>query len=182
MADIAEIKRSIVVLVDTREIRNQHILSKFSELGIRFKLKALKFGDYSFEINEKSFENVCVVERKISLTEIAGNFCKGRIRFETEFAKARAEGCNVTLLIEDDKARAKMVLRRKMDKLTGIDLDKKYSKTWRSDFTGNSMIASIKAFKDRYNLGLVFCKKTKTAEALIDTFNKAIEVYFEEVS
>lgn len=191
MADIEAIKKSIIVLVDQREQKNMHLLNGLQQKGVNWKPCTLKYCDYSFMVpkNEQlgvyedfEFFDKVALERKNSLTEIAGNFCKGRIRFETEFAKANAEGCKVTLLIEDEKAKEKMRLRRELDRLQGFSLEKKYAKTWRGDFKGESMIGSIKAFKDRYNLELVFCNKKKTADVMLETFYKAIEEYFSEVS
>lgn len=189
--DIEAIKQSIVILIDNREQRNMHLLNDLQKIGIAWKPCTLKYCDYTFMVpkNEEleiyqdfCFSGISAIERKASLTEIAGNFCKGRIRFETEFAKANEDGCKVTLLIENEKARAKMVLRKELDKLNGFDLEKKYSKTWRSDFKGESMIGSIKAFKERYSFDLIFCNKKKTADMMLEVFYKTIEEYFEKAS
>ncbi len=189
--DIEAVKRSIIVVVAGNEQSNWHIIKRFNEKGVKFMATAMKYCDYSFYIPgckelgiEESifFWDKVAIERKAHLTEIAGNFCKGRTRFETEFTKALSDGCKVTLLIEDEKAKDKMKLRREMDRCSEYDLDTKYRKTWRTDFKGESMIGSIKAFKDRYNLDLVFCKKVKTADVMLDVFYKAVEEYFAEVS
>ena len=164
----------MIIIVDSREQRNMHILKTFNELGIAWKVKKLEFGDYSFEVDGKSFEEECVVERKMSLSELAGNFCKGRIRFESEFCKAKSVNCKMVLLVEDLKARDKMKLRVNMDN-AGIDLETKMRKTWRSRFSGNSMIGSIKAFKERYDLDLVFCSKVRTAKEIVGVFEKYLE-------
>jgi len=166
----------MIILVDSREQRNQHILQKFSELDIKFKCKKLEFGDYSFEIDGISFENICAIERKANLTELSGNLCQGRTRFETEFCKGLLNNCKMVLLIEDESVREKCKLRVAMDKTT-IDADTKFRKTWRSRMTGNSMVASIKAFKERYNLELVFCKKNQTANKMLEIFEREVKNY-----
>ena len=114
--NIEEVKRNIVVLCDTREIRSQHILCALNDLGIKFKQKKLNFGDYSFELYGMNFENICVIERKAHLTELSGNFCSGRMRFAKEFEKAKEAGAKVTLICEDANGKAKMLLRREIDK------------------------------------------------------------------
>lgn len=87
-----------IILIDTREKVNQHIIGRLSELKIPYKLKKLDYGDYSFEWNGVDYSNKIVVERKASADEVIGNLTKGRERFRKEFE--RAKGCKVILLIE----------------------------------------------------------------------------------
>lgn len=221
--NLDEIKKNIIVIVDSREQKNLHVLSRLSEKGIKFMVSALKYGDYSFYIqgNEEQgieesifFWDKVVVERKNSLLEIAGNFCKGRTRFYQEFAKAKNDGCKVTLMIEDEKGRDKIRLRKELDvglqkvkqhikeyekrikdepdefirqlledeKLLieqKLNIDEEFAlrKTWKSRFCANSMIAGIKTFKDRYDLDVIFCKKTESADKMLEIFYKAIDSY-----
>lgn len=92
-----ELISSMVILVDTREKVNDHILEYFDKKNIAHKKKALDYGDYSFMIpaNEKLsiprdlyFTNKVVVERKASLEEISNNLTKERDRFEKELCLA----------------------------------------------------------------------------------------------
>ena len=102
-----ELISSIVILVDTREQKSDHITDYFDRKNITYKKKALKFGDYSFMLpaNESLsiprdlyFTNSCVIERKASLEEISGNLTNGRDRFEKELCLAPAAK---VLLIEN---------------------------------------------------------------------------------
>ena len=95
--EINELISSMVILVDSREQKNSHILESFDKNKIAYKKKALDYGDYSFEIpaNEQlsiprslSFASKIVVERKASLEEISGNLTNGRDRFEKELCLA----------------------------------------------------------------------------------------------
>ena len=90
-----ELISSIVILIDTREQKSNHITDYFDRKNIAYKKKALKFGDYSFMLpaNESLsiprdlyFTNSCVIERKASLEEISGNLTNGRDRFENTYA------------------------------------------------------------------------------------------------
>lgn len=92
-----ELISSIIVLVDTREKVNEHILEYFDRKNIHYKKKALDYGDYSFMIptNEKLaiprdlyFHKKVVIERKASLEEISNNLTKERDRFEKELSLA----------------------------------------------------------------------------------------------
>ena len=168
----------LVVKIDNREKKNMNITSRFQLLNIKWMPCTLKYGDYSFEYDGKSYEKILVIEKKSSLTELSGNICQGRIRFETEFSKAKADNCKMILLIEDEKAREKMKLRIAMEN-AGIDLETKYRKTWRTKCTGNGMVGSIKALKDRYDLDLIFCSKRKTASEIIRIFQDYLKELLE---
>lgn len=102
-----ELISSIVILIDTREKSFSHITDYFDRKDIKYKKKALAYGDYSFmlEQNEKLsiprplyFDKKIVVERKGSLEEISGNLTNGRDRFEKELCLAPE---NKVLLIEN---------------------------------------------------------------------------------
>lgn len=95
--EIEELIQSMVILVDTRERKADHILEYFDKKDITYKKKALDYGDYSFMIpaNEKLsiprdlyFTNKVVVERKASLEEVSNNLTKERDRFEKELCLA----------------------------------------------------------------------------------------------
>jgi ERCC4-type nuclease len=72
-----------IVLVDTREQNNQHIIDGFERQGIKYKKKSLRTGDYSCVVTaypEKGittdwyFTDEVICERKNSIEELAGNF------------------------------------------------------------------------------------------------------------
>ncbi len=99
----------LVVLVDTREQNNQHIISYFDKKGVKWRLKALETVDYSCELKANlelglpfdiTLENVVGIERKNSLTELAGNFTQGRSQFEEKWQKAKEKIKNLYLIIE----------------------------------------------------------------------------------
>lgn len=98
----------MVIIVDTREQKNEHILSYFDKAGIKHVSRKLEYGDYSFYIpaNEELdiprdlyFDKEIIVERKGSLEEISGNFTTSRDRLEKEFTLAPERK---VLLIEGD--------------------------------------------------------------------------------
>lgn len=87
----------MVVLVDTREKVNDHILQYFDKAKVNYKKKALAYGDYSFYIPQNEelsiprdlyFDSKCVIERKGSLEELSGNLTKERDRLEKELSLA----------------------------------------------------------------------------------------------
>jgi hypothetical protein len=98
--------KKMVVLVDSREQKNGHILDYFQRQGIAYEVQKLDYGDYSCKIPAMAagkdiyFHDSIVIERKNSLEEISGNFSKGRERLEMEFLKARNAGAKIYLLVE----------------------------------------------------------------------------------
>lgn len=162
------------IIIDTREKSNMAIMKVLNEKDIKWQARKLEYGDYSFEIDGISYENKCVIERKMSITELSGNVCQGRVRFETELSKAKSDNCKMILLVEDKNARAKFKLRIAMD-AAGIDIETRYKKTWRTRCTGKSMVGSIKALKDRYDLDLLFCSKVDSAKEMLRIFEEYLD-------
>lgn len=132
MSDILD---DIVIIVDTREQKNDHIITFFKENGIKYRISKLETADYSFELpnySELNFDRMVLVEKKNSLDEIAGNFTKDRERFTREFERVNQE--HIHLVIE------------------GATWKKITNKSWRSAFSGSSMRASILTYSIRYNM------------------------------
>lgn len=84
--EFKELCKDIVILHDTREQENSHILEWFDRKKIQHGAKALSLGDYCFKISENSpsrlagawFTDEVFIERKNSLEELASSLCEGR--------------------------------------------------------------------------------------------------------
>lgn len=146
----------MIIVCDTREKQNNHILKRFNELGIRHIRRKLGFGDYSFELDGMSYENRIVVERKNSITEICGNLGGGKTRFQKEFEKARVQGCKLYLMIEDD--------------WENIDAGK-----YRSRFTPGEVKSRLNTWCHSFMIQLDFIEKTQAADHILKTFNEFIQ-------
>lgn len=136
--------KSMVILVDTREQKNEHILKYFEQRNIQYKIMKLDYGDYSFMIpfNEELciprdlyFDNSIVIERKGNLEELSKNFTKDRDRLKKEFALSPK---NKILLIENGSYK---------DLVDG-NYDTKYN--------SKSYWASFHSFWHEYELPIVF--------------------------
>ena len=75
----------MIILCDTKDKQNSHILDEFDNQKIEHKPKALKTGDYSFMIKacpelgfqyDTYFTDELCIERKNSLSELAGNLAQ----------------------------------------------------------------------------------------------------------
>ena len=165
-----QIIKSLTILHDTREQRNQHILEYFDKKGIPHKKRALQQGDYSFMIpkNEKlsiprdlMFDKEIIIERKGSLDEVAGNLTNKtnkqtgeildhRDRFEKELTLAPN---NKILLIEN------------------ADYGDLSEARYRSEYNNQAFLASLHTFWWRYNLPIFFMKNNKySGEFIYKTF------------
>ena len=144
--EIAEIVKSMVILVDTREHegKNTHITDYFDKKKIAWKKKKLNYGDYSFMIpahpdldipRDLIFANKVIVERKASLEEISGNFTKERDRIEKELALAPI---NKVLIIEGGTYK---------DMVNG---------NYATKYASKSFWATYHSFWHKYNIPIIF--------------------------
>ena len=107
---LKELVSHMVILHTNNEQKNQHILDYFDKKGIKHKGKALKTGDYSFMIEacpelgfirDTYFTDELCIERKNSVSELAGNIKEKNERFLKELNRMiNIEHCY--LLIEND--------------------------------------------------------------------------------
>lgn len=93
--------QNVVVLIDTREQKNEHIAAQLDSLGIRHESRKLDFGDYSFQAQGRDFSLSCVIERKANVNELYGNFTSDRDRIEKEFKAGSSLAREFILLLED---------------------------------------------------------------------------------
>lgn len=148
--DIKKLLKHIVIIVDTREQQNKHILDYFDKEKIKYEKKALDYGDYSVKIykNEElglpfdiTLEHTICIERKNGLTEISNNLTHKRAEFEVEFEKARRDGAKIYLLIENSR---------------WADI---WSREYETMFNANSFYNSLLSFRDKHSLKVDFIEK-----------------------
>lgn len=77
-----ELLQSLVILHDTREQENAHIIDYFDKKGIKHKAKSLPFGDYCFELEGYYYIDELFIERKSSLDELAASILSERFSRE----------------------------------------------------------------------------------------------------
>lgn len=155
-----EILNNMVILVDTREQENKHILEFFNKKKIQYKSKKLDFGDYSFMLpampelgitKPLMFDNEIVVERKGSLTELSGNLTEGRERFEKELI--RKQDAKFYLMIEDG---------------SWEDIQ---SGCYNTKYNPNSFLATLNAYIARYGININFVTKYYAGTYIFALFN-----------
>lgn len=93
--------KSVVILYDTREQKNKHILEALATMGIMTEEHKLDYGDYSFRTDGRDFSLSCVVERKANIDELYGNIMNDRERIEKELYSASQLAKQLTIIIEN---------------------------------------------------------------------------------
>ena len=140
--ELKEILKHLVVVVDTREQANRHILDSFDKLKVKYIVAKNDFGDYSAMLPAGSFEGqtreiyfdrLIAIERKNSIDEIAGNL-KDDVRLNTELAHLNKYGIKYYIFLEDP------------------NFDDNIRKgNFRSQYNKISLYARLKTVEARYN-------------------------------
>ena len=147
--ELKKLLDSMVILVDTREKKWNHIKDYFDRNKIAYKNKALDTGDYSFmlpanrELNidrDIYFDKQIIVERKGSLEEISGNLSKERDRLEKELSLAPDE---------------KVIIIENASYKNLVDGD------YKTEYRPSSFWASLFTFYHRYNVPFIFMEDNK---------------------
>lgn len=144
---MALILADMVVLTDSREQRNEHIIEYLDNNNIKHQTEKLDSGDYSFILPnypELNLDKLVIIEKKNSLDEISQNFTKGRDRFTREFERV-PEGTNIHLVIENTTWK------------------KLINGSYRSKLPPNSFMASLLSFSIRYDIKTWFVGKDESA-------------------
>ena len=158
--DVEEVLKTFRIIVDTREQATPKAKHRYKSFGVPYERGTLRYGDYSANITvnekplyslEKPIFSKCVIERKMSLDELAICLTSGRDRFEREFLRAKENGARVFLIVENGS----------FEKIQRHD--------YKSRFHPNAFLASLSAWIVRYDINLIFCQSL-TSGMLIKEF------------
>lgn len=141
-----------VVLIDTREKENTHIIEWLDKKGIKHQEQKLSYGDYSLLL-PKNIEYGIVqdvvldyaVERKAHLEELSGNLTNDRDRMENECR--RCEG-RMDFVIENGS-------------LQDIILH-----NYKTDYNEKSFLATLCTFRHRYRVAFNFVSKQNSPQMI----------------
>lgn len=146
---IFDIVNDIVIISDTREKKNQHILDYFTENKIKYKIDTLDTGDYTLILPnypELGLDKHFLIEKKNSLSEISGNFGTNRDRFAREFERVKDRKMN--LLIEN------------------ATWTKIFNGTYTGSIHPNSLTASLIGWSIKYDFKPWFCKPAESGRLI----------------
>ena len=150
-AEAEECLRNIIYCIDTREQPTAAFEKRVAYLQ-PYERETLSAGDYTAKTllpDGTWFYAPVAIERKMSLTEIAGNFCRERDRFRAEFNRARDAEIRLYVLIERSS------------------WEDAYAGAYRSKMKPQSMIASLITWMARYKCTVIMCSRSDTGGKLI---------------
>lgn len=166
--EITELLKTITILVDTREQKNEHITQYFDSKGIAYKSFKLDTGDYSAMLpkNEeydikRDFYFPVTVERKNSVDELAGTI-KERTRFENELIRGQA--MKFLLMVEDPNGYENLILGK-----------------YQSQFEPKALLGSLKSFEARHGFTTVFIPKKAAGNYLYHHFYYQVRNFLKKI-
>ena len=140
-----------MILCDTREQKNKHILDYFKRKGISFVEHKVDTGDYM------NTDNMTItIERKKDLEELSGNLkSKDTSRFWREIRRSKKEGIKMIILCEHG------------GKIHSIkDVAK-----WKSKYTrvtGRQLMEEMYRAHISYGIEFLFCDKRSTGRRIAE--------------
>lgn len=141
--ELNKLLSSIIMLVDSREQENKHIIDYFETRKIRYETKKLDYGDYSAFLPKnqelgisRDLYHPAAIERKNSVDELVSTI-KERTRFENELI--RAHRYPFRILVEDPDGYERIIKGE-----------------YRSEYTARALLGSLKAFEARYGFSTVY--------------------------
>ena len=153
-----QVLESMVILTDTREQQTDRAARRYARFGCPHRRATLSYGDYAYNCQllsgkwlydeNKTVSCRAVVERKMSLDELATCLGRERVRFEREFVRAQEAGARIFLLVEN------------------ASWENLIAGKYRSRLNPKAFLASLAAWTIRYDLNLIFCKE-ETSGVLI---------------
>ena len=144
-----------MIIVDSREKKNQHILSWFDSHKIDYVVQKLEIADYKFGDNDK-----ILVDRKQNLDELLYNLLTAdKRRFYNEMRKAHSENAKVIVLCEHGNGVKQL-----------SDVAKWQSN--HSNFAGRKLLDEMYKIHISYSVDFEFCEKSETAEKIIQILRR----------
>jgi ERCC4-type nuclease len=146
---------------------NDHITNVLDKQGLKYISKKLKYGDYSFIVEEIpelnipyiDFSNKIAIERKAHLDELSNNLTNKRKQFIEELQRAYYDRAKLTLLIENNTYED--ILRH----------------NYMSRFESKSFIASLITFKHKYDTDFIFINSLASANFIYNTMKYYLRNY-----
>ena len=150
---------NFIILTDTRQQKEKHILKKFDEANIIHIRTGLPSADYmALRYNDDfTLDYSVLIDTKKDLEEVANNLCNtsNHERIKREIAKAKELGCeNFIFLVGDSKIK------------TPDDIIK-----WHSPHTkvkGITLFKIMLTFQKKYSVRFIFCQKKDMGSKIIE--------------
>src|SRR5574344_1782639 len=140
-----------MIICDTRERKNQHILDYFNRHNIDYGIRKLDTADYWNDENPQ-----VVVDRKRNLNEVAQNLCSpDSSRFWREIRRSCSEKKKMIILVEHGS---------NIKSLADVSgWQSKYSR-----ISGSRLQAEMYRLGIAYNITFEFCSKRSTGKRIME--------------
>ena len=166
--DLEKTLSTMICVIDSREKPTNEAKKRWEAFGVPYVIEPLKSADYTARFclpNGRwlSFEDIVLIERKASLTEICGNFCQNRDRFIREFERIKKAGTKVYLIIED------------------ASWENAYYGKYRPNMQPISLFASLTAWMARYDAHIIFCKSETFPRLARDILYREAKEYLQDM-
>ena len=140
----------MMIFIDDREKKFDHIKRYFDEKGIPYEIRRLNCGDYMRDDRQN-----LSIDRKRNLEEISGNLCTPENRFWREMRRARENGIHMVVLLEHGG---------KIHCLDDVrSWHSKYSKV-----SGPQLRAEMIRISLAYDVEFQFCAKVSTGRRIME--------------
>lgn len=170
--------KSIVILIDSREQENLHIVDFLDKKKVKHKSMKLDYGDYSYMLPASEqfgirrdiyFNDDIVIERKNSLNELSGNIGKKRTEFENELI--RKGTCKFYLFVENGSyegiRKEEYVYRKPYQKKEDIP----------RHLMPASFLGSLRSFEAKYDIRIQFDTKEAAGDYILDKMGRHLKEF-----
>lgn len=170
------LKENFMILYDTREQQNSHILAYFDSKKIPYKRKKIDEGDYTAIITKRHDMGIyrdlyfpVAIERKNSVDELAGNLSEKTdthddIRLIRELQRAKSKGVKLYMVIEDK------------DAMEHIKAGK-----YRSQYRPTAFYGRVRSIQTQYLYGMEFINKIDAGNTIYGILKYSVRNFLKEL-
>lgn len=171
------LKENFMILYDTREQQNQHIIDYFDSKKVPYKKKKIDEGDYTAIITKRPEMGIyrdlyfpVAVERKNSVDELAGNLAEETdthddIRLIRELQRAKTKGIKIYLIIEDKNGMEHIKAGR-----------------YRSLYKPKAFLGRLSSIQDLYLYDTIFTDNTNTGFEIYRKLYYSVRNFLKELN
>lgn len=139
---------NLMIVVDSREQENKHIIRNIQEKGLFYSESGLSFGDYSFYYDGVDYTKDFSIERKNSVNELISSLLEKR--FEREFKRGlRTNNSYFEIVVESGSI---------TDIMQG---------NYRNNIEINKIMAMIHSRQTEYNIPITFLNRFCICEYIL---------------
>ena len=146
-----------MIICDSREKKNQHVLKYFEMHGIPYKIRKMDVADYQLEDN-----NRYVIDRKQNLAELSTNLMNkaDHSRFWKEVRRAKEAGIKMVVLCEHGGGIKSIPdVAKWMNQYSGV--------------SGRALMNEIYRVHIAYGVEFLFCDKRSTGRKIYELLSAA---------